>query len=307
MGVHTIKELRQEFKQQGKFHTPPELAAYLMSLIPDVDSVREVYDPTCGAGALLQVFPDSVLKFGQDIDASALSDAEAVLGDSFTGVLGDVLSEPGFFPREFAAVVANPPFSVAWEPVEHAQFAGAPTLPTRSKADYAFLLHIMAHLSPSGTAVVLQFPGALYRGNREGLLRKWFIESGWVHEVHAIPGNMFTDTSISTAVLVLRKQPASEVRFVDVDSGRERLVPVSEIAANEFSLSVNLYVQPEIAPVPVVDPVELESLAQRNALRKLEGELRFSEMVSKIEGRDFMTGFIDAIDCVVDKFRTRLF
>ena len=75
MSTHSIKGLRAEFREAGKFHTPPELAKFLHDLIPDADQVRDVYDPTCGAGNLLAVFPNSTPKWGQDIDAAALADA----------------------------------------------------------------------------------------------------------------------------------------------------------------------------------------------------------------------------------------
>ena len=93
MSTHSIKGLRAEFREAGKFHTPPELAKFLHDLIPDADQVRDVYDPTCGAGNLLAIFPDSTPKFGQDIDEAALRDARERLSN-FTGHLGDILEDP---------------------------------------------------------------------------------------------------------------------------------------------------------------------------------------------------------------------
>ena len=87
MSTHTIKGLREEFKKVGKFHTPPELAQFLHDLIPE--GVRDVYDPTCGAGSLLATFPDETPKYGQDIDAAALADLVALLTGSRDHVEAD--------------------------------------------------------------------------------------------------------------------------------------------------------------------------------------------------------------------------
>ena len=120
--THTIKGLRAQFKAVGKFHTPPELALLLRSYIPG--DPQAVYDPTCGAGSLLSVFPEGVEKFGQDIDQAALDDAAML--PNFHGHYGDVLTDPAWLDKRFPAIVANPPFSIKWEPTVDERFMSAP-------------------------------------------------------------------------------------------------------------------------------------------------------------------------------------
>ena len=64
MQDYNIKSIRQDFKEKGIFYTQKELAEYLKSFLPD--DVKEIYDPTCGNGGLLSVFPDDIEKYGQD-------------------------------------------------------------------------------------------------------------------------------------------------------------------------------------------------------------------------------------------------
>lgn len=71
MKQKSIRNIRQEFKKNGVFYTPPELAEKLKSYVDF--KVRNVYDPTCGAGNLLSVFPEDVEKYGQELDEEQLA------------------------------------------------------------------------------------------------------------------------------------------------------------------------------------------------------------------------------------------
>lgn len=296
MTAHSLKAMRQEFKDRGQFYTPPELATFIRSLVPG--EPHRVYDPTCGRGSLLSAFADSVEKYGQDIDALAVSDAEIIPG--FHGAVGDVLSNPAWLDERFDAIVANPPFSVRWEPQSDERFMSVPTVPTGSRADYAFLIHILHMLAPDGVAVVLCFPGILYRGGREGILRQWFVEQNVIDQVILIPGNTFTDTSISTACLVLRKDRDTDtIRFVDREHEIERDVAIAEVSAHGYALSVSTYIQPPPKNAEPFDPLEVEMAARRGFLRKLRAELKMSRMVAHMEGFDFGR-FVAEVRAVVD-------
>ena len=296
---YNLKSIKEQFKNSGVFYTPPELAEWLKSLLPA--NPKNVYDPTCGRGALLSVFDDSVEKYGQDIDCAAVKDASKYL-INFHGASGDVLTKSKFADIRFDAIVANPPFSVKWEPRTDDYFALAPTVPTQSKADFAFLIHILHMLADDGTAAVINFPGIAYRGGREQIIRKWMIENNWIDSVIHIPSNTFTDTAISTICLVLKKNRTIQtVRFIDRENQLEREVSVSEIAEKDFTLSVSSYLQPKRI-VEVVDPVELEKLARRNAIRKLKNEIEFSRMVATIEGWDW-SNFIDELQNVLNEYK----
>jgi len=177
---YDLKSIKQEFKNKGIFYTTNELALYIKSFVNF--EVNEVYDPTCGDGSLLSVFDDNALKFGQEINQNQLEIANSRL-KNFIGVCGDTLKSPAFFDKKFKCIVANPPFSIKWEPpilddmFNDERFLNIPAMPPQSKADYAFILHILHYLDNDGIAVTLNYPGILYRGNSEYILRKWLVEN----------------------------------------------------------------------------------------------------------------------------------
>ena len=113
MKQKSIKNIRQEFKDNGIFYTPPELAEKLKSYV-DFEP-ETVYDPTCGAGNLLRVFHENVKKYGQELDAEQIG---LINIPNFKGYAGDTLLDDGFKGMKFDCIVANPPFSIKWNPEE---------------------------------------------------------------------------------------------------------------------------------------------------------------------------------------------
>lgn len=164
MKQKSIKNIRQEFKDNGIFYTPPELAEKLKSYV-DFEP-KSVYDPTCGAGNLLRVFPDNVKKYGQELDAEQLGLIDI---PNFAGYAGDTLVDDGFSGMKFDCIVANPPFSVKWNPdnaKNDERFQNIPVLPPPSKADWAFMIHIISHLSDHGVAINTYMP---YESEKEDI------------------------------------------------------------------------------------------------------------------------------------------
>lgn len=298
MKDYNIKSIRQDFKQKGIFYTQKELAEYIKNLLPA--SVNRVYDPTCGNGGLLSVFDDNVEKYGQDINAQQVEEAANRL-KNFHGVAGDTLKTPAFKDMKFDYIVANPPFSIKWEPFQDVRF-NAPVLPPPSKADYAFNLHILHYLSDKGVAAVLNFPGILYRGNREGIIRQWLVEQNYIEKVIAIAGNKFADTSIATCVIVYNKSKQNtDILFIDDETGEQRSVSFEEVKENGFNLSVSLYIQAKTIK-EIIDPIELDTQARNAFFTRLRNELMFERAVCEFEGLNFQS-FLTDIQTILDEFK----
>lgn len=280
MKEKNIKNIRQEFKDHGIFYTPPELANRLLSYV-DIQP-ESVYDPTCGAGNLLRVFPDSVKKYGQELDAEQLALIDL---PNFTGYAGDTLMEDRFAGQRFDCIIANPPFSVKWNPEalkDDERFSCCPALPPPSKADWAFILHILHHLSENGVAVILEFPGILYRGQREGKVRQWFIENNYIDRIVHIPGNTFEDTSITTCIIVLKKnKDTTDVIFEDGD--RLETVSLEEIKKNGFTLSVNTYLQ-DNTPKEEIDIDDVNSTIVNCTIEKVKQTFEGFQMIENTFG-----------------------
>lgn len=300
MKQKSIKNIRQEFKDNGIFYTPPELAEKLKSYVEF--EPKSIYDPTCGAGNLLRVFPDDVKKYGQELDEEQLRLIDI---PNFTGYAGDTLVEDGFPEMKFDCIVANPPFSVKWNPdnaKDDVRFRDVPVLPPPSKADWAFMIHILSHLSDDGIAVVLEFPGILYRGQREGKVRKWFIENNYIERVVNIPGNTFEDTSISTCIIVLKKNKKT-TDIVFEDGERERTVLLEEIIENEYVLSVNTYIPDETEK----EEIDIDSINKQvvfDLLKIIENTIQMILAVREISSDNFyLNELIDGLEEILSKYR----
>lgn len=154
---------------------------------------------------------------------------------------------------------------------------------------------------------MLNFPGVLYRGYREGAIREWMVERNVVEKVVRIPGNTFEDTAVETALLVLRKgRTESGVIFRDELTGKERAAGADEIRANGFNLSVSCYVQPDEPESPPVDPYALELEAQDSALRRVKAEIDFSVAAAQIEGWDLYRRLIKKLQNLLDDEKDRM-
>lgn len=297
MKQKSIKSIRQEFRKGGVFYTPPGLAEKLKEYV-DIKP-KNVYDPTCGAGNLLRVFDDEVDKYGQEIDAEQL---HGINIPNFHGAAGNTLMCDAFPDMKFDCIVANPPFSVKWEPDkldDDPRFSVAPVMAPPSKADWAFMLHILYHLSDDGVAVVLEFPGILYRGQREGKIRQWFIESNYIDRVVHIPENTFEDTAIATCLIVLRKNRTTTDIVIEND-GISRTVSLDEIAQNSYILSPSTYVYKEPGRMHL-DPNEIRADARNTFLRTLRTTLDMEILTCSLD-EESIQPFIDDIKRILAEY-----
>lgn len=267
----SAKAYRDELKQKGVFHTDSKLAEIIKSY--GKESPKNVYDPTCGVGTLLSVFDDDIPKYGQELTEDYLEAAKATL-KNFTGAVGDTLKAPAFMDKRFDLIVANYPFSIKWEPnKEDIRFKDWVDVPPPSKADYAFIMHMLYLLDDDGICVSLNFPGILYRKAREGKIRKELIEKGYIKKVIQVPGGYFEDTNIATSILVLSKKKSDGfIEFEDLEIDKKEKVSIDEIKENDFNLSVSSYLQEELEQEEI-DIFELNDGVRELTLSGIENRL----------------------------------
>lgn len=297
---HSAKAYREELKEKGVFYTPPGMAEYMRKLLPD--DVDEIYDPTCGNGGLLSIFGDEVQKYGQDIDDSQVEEAKERL-TNFHGENGDTLANPAFMDRKFRYIIANPPFSVKWEQKNDERFSESPALPPKSKADYAFILHCIYLLAEGGKAVIMGFPGILYRGQSEGKIRRWICENNLIEKVIAMPGKKFEDTSIATCILVLSKaKNTTDIVFCDEENGIEKIVKMPEISANDFNLSPSTYIEIKTEKEEI-NPVVLNLEVLSYSLQSLKNDIISQFSIAEFFPDDFpfLPWYVDEI-CSLAEF-----
>lgn len=155
---------------------------------------------------------------------------------------GDTLTEPAHWDVEpFEAIVSNPPYSTKWVGkddlalINDPRFSPAGVLASKSKADLAFTMHMLSWLAVDGTAVIVEFPGVLYRGGAEAKIRQYLVENNYVDAVIQLPPDLFFGTTIATCVIVLKKSKTdNKVLFVDAskefsrEGNKNRLMPANQ-------------------------------------------------------------------------------
>ena len=293
-----LKDYKKQLKAEGVYYTDKKLAMLMREML--TVQYDEVYDPTCGAGSLLSVFPNEIRKYGQELDPEEAEKAAQLVNSTI--VTGNTLKADGFIGKRFKAIVANPPFSIPWEQdAEDERFSVAPALAPTSNADYAFLLHILHHLDDGGQAITLNFPGILYRGNTEGKIREWLIRQGVISKVLQVHGDYFVDTKIDTALVVFDKTAFHSSITMGFLDGESRDVPLSEIESNGFNLSPSMYIQPKKEEKPPFDEYAAEMEARHSALARIKAEIEFSLMVSQLSGID-VKPFLLEIRNIVDSY-----
>ena len=215
-------------KSGGEYFTPQEVSELLALIAVDGRAeINKVYDPACGSGSLLLKFAKVLKKkvrirngfFGQEINLTTynLCRINMFLHDinyeQFNIAHGDTLTYPLHEDDEpFEAIVSNPPYSVHWKGdadpilINDERFTPAGVLAPKSKADLAFVMHSLSYLATNGTAAIVCFPGVMYRGGAEQKIRKYLIDNNYVNAVIQLPPDLFFGTTITTCILVLKKE-----------------------------------------------------------------------------------------------------
>jgi len=224
-------------KSGGEYYTPQEVSELLARItVAGKTEVNKVYDPACGSGALLLKFakvlgPDKVRTgfYGQEINLSTYNLARInmflhdVPYEKFDIAHGDTLTDPVHWDDEpFEAIVSNPPYSLDWAGdadvtlINDERYAPAGVLAPKSKADLAFVMHMLHWLAVDGTAAIVEFPGVLYRGGAEQKIREYLVANNFVDAVIQLPPDLFFGTTIATCIIVLKKSKAtSDIAFID--------------------------------------------------------------------------------------------
>ncbi|AXR04921.1 type I restriction-modification system subunit M [Salinimonas sediminis] len=302
-------------KKAGEFYTPQSVSTILAKLVTrNKQRLQSVYDPTCGSGSLLLRVAKEVNYvnhfYGQEMNRTTFNLARmnmilhGVSYRNFDLKQDDTLESPQHIHKKFDAIVANPPFSAKWSAKKHFEtddrFAPYGKLAPSSKADFAFVQHMLHHLSDNGTLAVVLPHGVLFRGASEGHIRRYLIEEcNWLDAVIGLPANIFYGTSIPTCILVFKKcrENPDNVLFIDASQHFEKaknqnelrtehikkiidtyhtrvnvdkyaqVAPLAEIAENDYNLNIPRYVD----TFEEEEPVNLSTVVSE--LKTIEKEM----------------------------------
>lgn len=310
-------------KKAGEFYTPQEVSRILAEIVTLGHArLRNVYDPTCGSGSLLlraAGIGHANEIFGQEKNPTTYNLARmnmllhGIKFSNFRIENGDTLEADAFGDTQFDAVVANPPFSAEWSAADKFnnddRFSKAGRLAPRKTADYAFILHMLYHLNEGGTMACVAPHGVLFRGNAEGVIRRFLIEKkNYVDAIIGLPANIFYGTSIPTCILVFKKcrKEDDSILFIDaskdfekiktqnklrpqhiqkiVESYRDRkeiekyshLATLEEIAENDYNLNIPRYVD----TFEEEEPIDIHAVMKE--IKELEAKR--ADLDKEIEG-----------------------
>lgn len=225
-------------KKAGEFYTPQQVSTILARIVTTGKTrLKSVYDPACGSGSLLlRVAKEADVAefFGQEMNRTTYNLARmnmilhGVHYRNFDLKQEDTLEHPQHDGMRFEAVVANPPFSANWSSnpllLSDDRFSQYGRLAPASKADFAFVQHMLHHLDDNGIMAVILPHGALFRGGAEGHIRQYLIKDrNWLDAVIGLPANIFYGTGIPTCILVFKKcRETEDVLFVDASTCFEK-------------------------------------------------------------------------------------
>lgn len=248
-------------KKAGEFYTPQQVSKILAKIVTvGKKDLKDVYDPTCGSGSLLlRVSKEANVRkfYGQELTSTTynLARMNMLLHDidytNFDIKNDDTLEHPQHMGMKFEAIVANPPYSANWSAdpkfLDDERFSAYGKLAPKSKADFAFIQHMIHHLDDKGTMAVVLPHGVLFRGAGEGVIRKYLIEERNVLDaVIGLPANIFFGTSIPTVILVFKKcRETNDILFIDASNEFEKGKNQNNLTDANVEKIVNTYVKRE--------------------------------------------------------------
>ena len=294
-------------KKAGEFYTPQQVSTILSRIVtldcqdPQAGTkseLRSVLDFACGSGSLLLNVTNQIRQhggkigkiFGQEKEVTTFnlarmnmllhglhdSEFEIFHGDTLTNDWPMLKESNPVKPVTFDAVVANPPFSLRWEPDDETskdpRFQNYGVAP-KSAADFAFLLHGFNYLSDGGTMAIILPHGVLFRSGAEAAIREKLIRDDNIDCIIGLPSNLFYSTGIPVCIIVLKKcRKSDDVLFINAaecyEKGKKqnvllpehidkivetyrtrteedrfsRRVKLTEIRDNDFNLNITRYV-----------------------------------------------------------------
>lgn len=300
---YLIKQFADDSGHTAQEFYTNRTVVHLMTEMLQPQSGESVYDPTCGsAGMLISCIAHlkaqgkewrNLRIYGQEINqlTSAIGRMNLFLHgiEDFHIVNDDTLKNPAFIEngqlQQFDLVLANPPYSISqWDRAAFEVDKYGRNLygtPPQSRADYAFIQHIIASLAPdTGRAAILLPHGVLNR-KEEAEIRKAIVQSDCIDAVIGLGRHLFYNSGLESCILLLRKNKPlghrnnilfieaekcthkvqaqnylfdDDIRkivdayFADTDiPDFSRRVTLEEIIDNDGNLNIKLYVNSDVS------------------------------------------------------------
>ena len=210
-----------EGKKGGQYYTPKSIVKLMVQMLQPFEG--RVYDPAMGSGGFFVQSEEFIEEYGGKIGQISVYGQEsnpttwrlAAMNMAIRGIDFDFGKKPAdsFTSDEHPDlradyVMANPPFNVSdwW----NEKLADDPRweygTPPQGNANFAWLQHMLYHLSPNGSLALLLANGSMSSNTSgEGEIRKNLLEADLVECMVALPGQLFTNTQIPACIWFLTK------------------------------------------------------------------------------------------------------
>ena len=224
----------KEGKNGGEFYTPASVVKTLVEVLKPTEKSR-IYDPCAGSGGMF-VQSEKFIEdhagargkasiYGQESNADTWKMAKmnmAIRGiDADFGThQADTLRNDLHKTLKADIIMANPPFN--YHPWGYEELIDDPRwkygVPPANNANYAWIQHMISHLSPKGKIGLVLANGALStQTGGEGEIRKKIIEDDLIEGIVALPPQMFYSTGIPATLWFIsrRKKQKGKTLFID--------------------------------------------------------------------------------------------
>lgn len=222
-----------EGKLAGEFYTPACIVRTLVEVLQPFEG--RVYDPACGSGGMFVQSAkfierhhgniNNISVFGQDSNPTTWKMAQMNL--AIRGIEADLgkFNADTFFDDQHPTlkadfVLANPPFNLSDWGADKLQDDSRWKygIPPASNANFAWLQHMIYHLSPKGRIGMVLANGALSsQTSGEGTIRENIVKADLVEGIVALPSQLFYTTQIPVSLWFLnrKKEQQGKVLFID--------------------------------------------------------------------------------------------
>lgn len=221
-----------EGKHGGEFYTPRSIVKLMVEMLEPYEG--RVYDPCCGSGGMFvwsEKFVEEhagrisdIAVYGQELNETTWRLAKmnmAIRGIDADIRRGDTLMNDKLPDLKADYILANPPFNISDWGQEHLQddIRWKYGLPPKGNANFAWIQHMIHHLSPKGTAGFVLANGSMSsQSGGEGDIRKQLVLNDMVDAIITLPSQLFFNVAIPCCLWFVSRDRANrhgKVLFVD--------------------------------------------------------------------------------------------
>lgn len=243
-----------EGKKGGQFYTPKSVVNLIVAFLEPYEG--RVYDPAMGSGGFfvssekfIEAHADKkhideakkkISLYGQESNPttwrlSAMNMAIRGVDFNFGKEPGDTFTKNQHPDLKADYIMANPPFNISdwWSAELENDRRWKYGTPPQGNANFAWVQHMIYHLSPKGYAGIVLANGSMSSNtNNEGEIRKALLEADLVDCMIALPGQLFFNTQIPACIWILankkdgsdgKRKREKEVLFIDARNTGEMI------------------------------------------------------------------------------------